>query len=185
MGETAIFIVSMYSILILPVLYKKIFYRGYIDIHGWTVYNLSNIAESIIIIINTTIIIVITSNLHLNPNLLKWYEYLGITIVDVAIVIHILKVYNNRNNYIKIRDTNIDYSINYPAKISDSFKIVSYKIYDVNADGSSPYKDYVIELRKIENGQESTISIILNKNNLQGFVKHIESLLEKNCVKKH
>jgi len=156
---------------------NRYIYKGYKDEKGWIIYNVPSALEFFFTILYLGLgglsIYILASDIPI------WYEWI-LPIVWILFCLSKAKmIYSNRNNYIKIKDNQIEYKI---LNEVDKFRFSSYKfiLKKSKAISYGNDKSWFLQLESLDDQNEKSIELDLKDLNLIAYKKRIENHLQSN-----
>jgi hypothetical protein len=179
MNIFTIYIVAIISYVIAGIIFNKIFYRERLDSNNYSVFNLSAIAEYILISIYLAL--VVFQVIMLAKDIPIWYDWIFPLVWILYFSFKGISVFTNRNNYFKLNSSELIY---YSPKVKGSLIIQSYRIYEDVTSAPSLFnsKGWFLELKDIDNH----IHVFdLKDMNLDGFKTSMLNYFKRCNIKEH
>ena len=148
MSSITIYIIAFLVFFTAGIIFNKIFYRERLDSNNYSVFNLSAIAEYILITIYLAL--VVFQVIMLATVIPIWYDWIFPLVWILYFSFKGISVFTNRNNYFKLNNSDLIY---YSHKGQGSFVIQSYRIYEDVTAAPTLFnsKGWFLELKDIDN----------------------------------
>ena len=179
MSSITIYIIAFLVYLTAGIIFNKIFYRERLDSNNYSVFNLSAIAEYILITIYLAL--VVFQVIMLATVIPIWYDWIFPLVWILYFSFKGISVFTNRNNYFKLNNSDLIY---YSHKGQGSFVIQSYRIYEDVTAAPTLFnsKGWFLELKDIDNH----IHVFdLKDMNLDGFKTAIINYFKRCNIIEH